>query len=132
MTSKKCSKCGEEKGIGEFGKDRSRSNGLASRCRDCVSVATRAKLLLRNPDATAYKPQKARITWTTDKVLAWIAENRPDFAVGTNWVYVGAAVPIHGTCMDCYKGQIKDLRAWTCELRMLRGYQANPELVYYP
>jgi hypothetical protein len=43
---KKCSKCKESKGLEEFSKDRSKSDGLTSACRECNN--TREKLRMAN------------------------------------------------------------------------------------
>ena len=41
MTTKRCSKCKEEKPVGEFGKDRNSKDGLCYVCRECAAKRAR-------------------------------------------------------------------------------------------
>lgn len=54
---KKCTKCKETKSIDEFGRDKSRSDGLQARCRPCAKEQQR--LSLKISKETGYAAQKA-------------------------------------------------------------------------
>lgn len=63
--SKICTKCGEDKLADEFYAEKAHRNGLSSRCRSCVSEATRAsqkKRLQENPEDRATLNRRNRIS----------------------------------------------------------------------
>jgi Recombination endonuclease VII len=74
-TTKKCSKCGEEKDLGEFGKDKQSKSGLSPRCKKCQRKRHK-KWRLDNPgkhNEWAIKWQKANPERHREKSRKWMA-----------------------------------------------------------
>lgn len=58
--TKTCTKCGEEKTAGEFGKDSTKPDGLRSWCKKCRSMRNKDSLIKEALENAAYRLLKER------------------------------------------------------------------------
>ena len=65
MAIKRCSKCGEEKALCEFSKQRGGKNGLRSRCKLCVKAYRQANKV------EIAERRKARYEANKEKIIEW-------------------------------------------------------------
>ena len=60
ITTKKCSKCGEVKPVGDFGKHKSSKNGIRSECLKCAALYSQS-YRKKNPEQTRAASRKWRL-----------------------------------------------------------------------
>ncbi len=75
---KKCTKCGEVKELGEFGRDKRMSDGRINKCKKCASIA-RAERYAKNKkreNVRSFEYRKRNIEAILEREKAYRAENR--------------------------------------------------------
>jgi hypothetical protein len=63
--AKTCTKCGETKALEEFSKDKSRKDGLKSRCKACSNAIDAARYKANRDKANAQSAASTRMTKPT-------------------------------------------------------------------
>jgi hypothetical protein len=79
-TTKVCSKCNEEKGLGEFNKDKNKKLGVSTWCRDCVNEYNKSYYEINKTDIIAHVCEYQKTPEVREARKNWVnVENRREY-----------------------------------------------------